>query len=584
MKPTSPRGPLLSSPSGRPSHTESSSSRYFLSLAYPVIVIALLGMLIIGWNLMDSRDRQLTIVKELSEQAMMATLQEKQRNLNLVLNDYAYWDQTLNFITHRDADWARREIGQNLTEPFELAASILIDQNGKILWWQGAFLQSGLQKEVLEKALRRDHVMPRLMNSWQEVPAKARSAFFRLDKQVFSLHGVLVTSDEEGYQPAPSGRAALLLLKEIDQPVLTGLQRYKQSKDIRLELLSSGEGAVSAVREMKETPRSAVPLVNFQGVPVAQLTWMPVFEVMDVYGAIGPKVLIFLLVTGLCFFWYVHRVRAAAARLDDEILARKKAQTELARHKEQLELLVDERTQALYEALEKVQQASEEKTRFSSQMNHEMRTPLNAISGFSQLLQEELTSPEHQDYVAEILKASNRLTRIVDQALRLTALEDDTAQTSQGECDPFVILNGMTGRYREQAERRALQLLDWGLDRDVICAVPSDTVRDVFNTLLDNAMLYSNPDGLIEIKATCDNERIQIRVIDDGIGIPAEKETQLFQPFSRLHFDLLPNIEGVGLGLFMARKKLRACGADLDYKPGLNGGSCFTVTLPVADR
>ncbi|WP_086480457.1 ATP-binding protein [Oceanospirillum sanctuarii] len=564
-----------------------SSGQRVLSLAYPVILIVILGLAMLAWSLSDARSRQMEIVTELSEQTMIVTLEEKQKSLNLVLSDYAHWDETLNFTRHLDPDWAKGEIGENLTKPFELAVSLLLDQNGKILWWQrdDLYAQQGISKEDLEKALWQEQVVPRLMNSWQEVPAKPRAAFFRFNGNLYSLHGALVTSDEDGYQPDANDRVALLLLKRIDQSVLDGLSRHKQSTDIHLALFDDTGNPVShpSLRISKPgVKRAAVPLMNIQGIPLAELSWYPAFTVDHVYDAIGPNILMMLMVISLCFIWYVNRVRAGASLLDQEIQARREAEAELESHKNQLEDLVEVRTEELYEALAKVQAASEEKTRFSSQMSHEMRTPLNAISGFAQLLQEEVTDSEQKDSLAEIIKASGRLTDIVDQALKLTTMEDSLAQGLQGKCDPFFVLAGMYQRYQAQAAQKSVQMLEWGLDQEAMSPIPAETAREVFKVLLENALQYSQPGGQIELKAmfSDDEESLLIKVIDDGIGIPTEKEKLLFQPFSRLHFDLLPNIEGVGLGLFMARKKIRACGGDIRYRPGERGGSCFTVQLP----
>lgn len=581
---------MKTSPSNKhPVGQRAPSSQHFLSLAYPVVLIVFLGLIILAWSLLDARNRQMEVVSELSEQAMRVTLEEKQKSLNLVLSDYAHWDETLSFAQHLDPDWAKGEIGENITTPFELAASLLLDQNGNIIWWQTdqVFTDKNGVKEALEKALWQDQIAPRLMNSWPDVPAKPRSAFFRLNDELYSLHGVLVTSDAQGYKPAAHDRVALILLKRIDKQVLDGLSRHKQATDIQLTLIGSRSDTpvgseVSVRNQYPGVKRAEIALMNLQGIPLAELSWYPAFSVDHVFDAIGPNILVLLLVMGLCFIWYVNRVRAGGQLLDHEIQARKEAETELEAHRNHLEELVEVRTEALYEALAKVRAASEEKTRFSSQMSHEMRTPLNAIVGFAQLLQEEVTDPEQKESLAEITKASGRLTDIVDQALRLTTMEDDLNQGLQGKCDPFFVLAGVYQRYKAHAAQKSVQILDYGLDQEALSPIPAEIVREVFKVLLENALQYSRPGGLIELKAmfSDDEESLLIKVIDDGIGIPKEKERLLFQPFSRLHFDLLPNIEGVGLGLFMARKKIRACGGDIFYQPGEQSGSCFTVRLP----
>ena len=568
-----------------------SSSQRFLSLAYPVALIVLLGALMFAWSLSDARTRQMEIVAELSEQTMQMTLEEKQNNLNLVLSDYAHWDETLHFSEQLDNEWAKREVGENLIKPFELAVSLLLDQSGKIIWWQtySQLPQSRVVQASLEEALWRDQVMPRLMNSWREVPASPRSSFFRFNDDLYSLHGALVTSDKEGYRPNANDRVALILLKRIDQAVLNELSRHKQATGLHLVLWGSDSASstesglpIYERSQRSDVKQAGIPLMNIQGIPLAELTWFPLFSVDQVYDAISPNMLVMLLVIGLCFIWYVSRVRKGWQLLDQEIQARKEAEAQLEAHRNQLEDQVEARTHELYEALAQVQSASEEKTRFSRQMSHEMRTPLNAISGFTQLLQEEIADPEQLDLLQEILKASGRLTEIVDQTLQLTTIDDSLAQGRQGQCDPLFTLRTMGERYHIQAAQKSIQLLSSGLDREVISPIPTDIVQEVFRVLFDNALQYTQPGGAVELKAmfSDDGQHVLIQVIDDGIGIPPEKEKQLFQPFSRLHFDLLPNIEGVGLGLFMARKKIRAFGGDITYQSQEKGGSGFTIKMP----
>lgn len=562
-----------------------SSGQRVLSLAYPVILIVTLGLAMLAWSLSDARSRQIEIVTELSEQTMRVTLEEKQKSLNLVLSDYAHWDETLSFTRHLDPDWAKGEIGENLTKPFELAVSLLLDQNGKILWWQSddLYVQQGISKEDLEKAFWQEQVVPRLMNSWQEIPAKPRSAFFRFNGKLYSLHGALVTSDEEGYQPDANDRVALLLLKRIDQSVLDGLSRHKQATDIHLAMFDEAGNPVSPPALQISKPgvkRAAVPLMSIQGIPLAELSWYPAFTVDHVYDAIGPNILVMLMVISLCFIWYVNRVRAGASLLDQEIQARREAEAELESHKNQLEDLVEVRTEELYEALAKVQAASEEKTRFSSRMSHEMRTPLNAISGFAQVLQIDITDSEHQVFLSEILKASNRLTEIVDQSLKLTALDEVFNEPQR--CSPFSKIKSLCSFYEMQANSRQMTMRVSGMDTDIAVSVSENAIIEALEVLLDNALKYGRVGGCIDLGVEYSREGrfLSIKVTDDGMGIPADKADFLFQPFSRLHFDLMPNIEGIGLGLFMARKKIRAYGGDICYWPTEQGGSCFTLELP----
>lgn len=561
------------------------SSARFLSLTYPVLAIILLGGLVLAWTLHDARERQKDIIIGLSQHTMAATVRERQASLNLVLADYAYWNETLDFVQTLDDSWAQQEIGENLVTPFGLAASVLMSQSGKILWWHAdeELTQDESLKHKLEKSLWDEKVMSRLMNGWQDVPAKPRSAFFLFNDQLYFLHGALITSDEEGYRGGVDDRSALLLLKRFDQGYLDTLVRHKQVTDIQLKLGSAQEPVNGEETSVTGAFRAQIPLMGLHGTQLAELSWSPAFSVDSVFDALSPSILGLMSVILGCFIWYVSRIRAGVAILDREILSRKQAEKELLAQQVHLESLVAARTHELYEALESVRKSSQEKSKFSARMSHELRTPLNAISGFSQLLQSELSDPELSAYISEVLTASQRMTDIVDQAIQFASLSDTLSQQNR-ICSPLTLLTGLTERYRVLASRRSLEVI-WVLpDESVQCALPGEVFRESVMALLDNAIQYSDDGARIHVFSEVKDGVLRMSVSDQGVGIPEDKVSGLFQPFSRLHFELYPNIEGLGLSLFIASKKLSMYGADIEYQPNSGTGCCFTLSLPVCHQ
>ena len=228
---------------------------------------------------------------------------------------------------------------------------------------------------------------------------------------------------------------------------------------------------------------------------------------------------------------------------------------------------------------DEAQSASCAKTEFLSSMSHEMRTPMNAILGFSQFLQMENLSDEHKMSVNEIYKAGMHLLALIDEVLNLAKIESGHLDLSLepvelaplvDEC--LVLVNGL-------AAKRHITLACGAL---VGAAVRADRVRlkQVLLNLLSNAIKYNREGGSVTLAVEArDAQRLRIRVTDTGLGIAAGRLHELFQPFSRLGAENGP-IEGTGIGLTITRRMVEMMDGAVDVESQEGVGSTFWIELP----
>ncbi len=219
---------------------------------------------------------------------------------------------------------------------------------------------------------------------------------------------------------------------------------------------------------------------------------------------------------------------------------------------------------------------------FLSRLSHELRTPLNAILGFAQLLDMDhggkpLSPTQHQQ-VGWILQSGQQLLGLVDEVLDLSKIESGQVPLHPQEVDVSPLLRACLPTVESMRERQHLSLRDELPAQALQAWADPQRLQQVFINLLSNACKYNRPGGAIQVRATEDADHLFIEVADTGHGLSSEDIPHLFQPFNRVG-RFTKDIEGSGLGLYIARQLMTRMGGDITAQ-GLPGvGSCFTIQL-----
>ena len=235
-------------------------------------------------------------------------------------------------------------------------------------------------------------------------------------------------------------------------------------------------------------------------------------------------------------------------------------------------------------ATREAEAASAAKTRLISSISHELRTPLNAIHGFAQLMRmERPASGESQqgDYLDEILNASRHLTQLVGDIIDWSALHAEKPQLQLVPVEAAALM-------RECAELVRHDVLKHGLTLslelpDETLSVPADRrrLRQVLLNLLSNAIKYNIPAGGIVLGCELAETGARLYVQDTGLGITADLQDKLFQPFQRLGRENT-SIQGTGIGLSLCSDLARLMHARMGFISEAGKGSRFWIELPLA--
>jgi signal transduction histidine kinase len=228
--------------------------------------------------------------------------------------------------------------------------------------------------------------------------------------------------------------------------------------------------------------------------------------------------------------------------------------------------------------------ASAAKTEFLSSMSHELRTPLNAILGFAQLLERDRKQPlgERQlERLRHVLRGGEHLLRLIDDVLDLSGIEAGRVMISPEPVDVHQVIDEVITTLEPMAGRAGVSL-----DRGSLPAAPrvvADRTRlaQILMNFGSNAIKYGRPGGRVRLAlAEPDAATVRITVIDDGIGIPADKRDRVFEPFQRAGQEAGP-IEGTGIGLTISKRLAEMMKGRVGFTSEVGRGSAFWVEMPV---
>jgi len=283
-------------------------------------------------------------------------------------------------------------------------------------------------------------------------------------------------------------------------------------------------------------------------------------------------------------------------------LARQRAEQELIRTKEALELKTRELANALAikeaslqerdraraemeEARAAAQAANEAKTRFVNMISHELRTPLGAIAGYAELLEVGIHGPLNEgqhEFIARIRHNQKYILRLVNQLLDLAKIESGRIDLNAAPVAVRAILHGVKPMIEPQIQERGLRLEIELTDPTIFFYADRDRIEQIVLNLLSNAAKFTAAGGTISIATTVTSERVSLRVQDTGVGISADKLETVFEPFVQANSPLSGSARGTGLGLAISRQLARTMGGNLWVESELGVGSTFTLELPRA--
>jgi PAS domain S-box-containing protein len=236
----------------------------------------------------------------------------------------------------------------------------------------------------------------------------------------------------------------------------------------------------------------------------------------------------------------------------------------------------------LIAAQKKAEESDRLKTEFLNNMSHEVRTPMNGIVGFSQLLlMEGISAERRKNYSLLIQNNSQQLLKVIDDILEMSSLRTKQIETTSEAFNLNSLLTELFAEFNILSKERKVPIyIKKGL-RNIDSNIYSDhsKLKKILYNLLENSLKFTN-DGHIEIGYTVEGSELKLYVEDTGIGISSENKKYIFERFSQEEKDLAKKYGGLGLGLSISKENANLLGGTISFESEKGVGSTFTVTIP----
>ena len=246
----------------------------------------------------------------------------------------------------------------------------------------------------------------------------------------------------------------------------------------------------------------------------------------------------------------------------------------------------EEHSKQLQEALDYAKAANASKTMFLSNMSHDIRTPMNAIIGFSSLLAADPSNVEKvTEYTQKIIASGQHLMNLINEILDISKIESGNVVLNIEEFSVKKLVEDvelMTRPMTEMRKQKYTITID-ALQYDVLMG-DATRLSQIMVNLLTNASKYTYAGGEISFDITCvrisDNfERLRFEVRDTGIGISEEYQKKIFEPFSRAESSMTNRVQGTGLGMAITKNLVDMMGGTIEIQSEVDKGSVFTVEI-----
>ncbi|GAA4233218.1 hypothetical protein GCM10022291_09700 [Postechiella marina] len=240
----------------------------------------------------------------------------------------------------------------------------------------------------------------------------------------------------------------------------------------------------------------------------------------------------------------------------------------------------------LIKAKKEAEIANIHKNYFLANMSHEIRTPMNGVIGFSELLRnDDLSKEERIKYLEIIDGSSKQLLNLIDDIIDVAKIESNEIKMIYKDCHISNLINNLEITYNQLKKAKNKEQVTIKAEipeahKDLVIITDSQRLQQVISNLLNNALKFSEK-GVISFGYTIEHDNLKFFVKDQGMGIPKNKQKEIFERFKQVNYENNAKYGGTGLGLSICKGIVTLLGGYITVSSQLKKGTCFEFTIPL---
>ena len=534
------------------------------------LLLPLLGLIagfvaIVAVLLIVTADRQNKIALKSSEHLARSALSVTVEGVTSYTRDYAYWDATVdNVVLELDESWAVDNIGAWAHNGLGMDGTLVAGGDDGIFY-------AAIDGERQHGDLDGSFASPQLTALLEAARDSAHSddggpeavhGFISLGGDLMLAGASAIVRESNADAHARGGAASVLVfMRRVDQAFLDALKERFLLQDLTLMR-----------PEARENPLfpGALPLTAADGTVMAYVTWNPSEPGTAFLSNLALPGLAAALILAILLWLVVRRFRKATDALHRSHLQLSEQAYDLA-----------DQAVALREARDQANAANYAKSQFLALVSHEVRTPLNAIIGFSDIIAQQAFGPQaterYQGYAKDILASGKHLLTLINDILDLSKIEAGRFELHEEEIDVDDCVVRCLTLFREKFDEKRLR--PSYTPSDLYLYADERAFKQILINLLSNAVKFTEEDGRIEISCRASETAFLLEVRDNGCGIDEEDLQRVLEPFGQ-GGNALRTSEGTGLGLSISKSLAELHGGALTIEPAEDQGTRVILSLP----
>jgi len=484
--------------------------------------------------------------------------------------DITYWDEFVAFTKTKDINWFNRSVA-NIVETYKVEYLAAYDSNGN-------FITKAATAKINTQNFIPKAVFPQLYEK------KSDKFYLKIPEGIVEVYGATIHPSDDPFKNKTIPSGYFFIVRLLDKNYFTNIEEICSSK---IKFYTGKETAGKTVFKI-------VPLTDFNNNKIAELYFKRAY---DIDFSI-TKMILLIMALGLFLAWLVYYFFSVKwAKLPISLIKKiltsedkfaisklKSIQGEFRYIGKLFEENLQQREQ-LNKAKEKAEESDRLKSAFLTNLSHEIRTPMNAIVGFSDLLENHEISEADEKKYREIISTSGKnLVAIIDDLVEMSQIDTNQIQLRYSEFELEETILFIFEEAKKKAKDKKITFKIENLKGNIPKKVISDKAKfeQIIYHLLSNAIKFTDQGNItllydVDLKL----ERINLSVIDTGIGIESKNFDYIFKRFRKVDSDHAIKGGGIGLGLSLSKAYAEMLGGEISVQSQLGKGTMFHFYIPL---